>query len=53
MKIDFDGCDIRTPQGEDLVALYNMLMDIFPPDRPIIEKQLLLTQKTNKLSSSH
>ncbi len=40
MTINFDACDIRIPRGEDLVALYHMLMDVFPPDRPIIEEHL-------------
>lgn len=36
----FPQCDIRLPSGEELPALYHMLMDVFPTDRPIIEEHL-------------
>lgn len=40
MGIDFDACDIRIPRGRDLAAVYQMLMEAFPTDRPVIEEHL-------------
>ena len=28
---------VRTPKGEDLISLYELLSSIFPPDRPVFE----------------
>ena len=40
MKLDLAECEIRTPGGDDLLALYRMLMDVFPVDRPVFTEMI-------------
>jgi predicted acetyltransferase len=35
MDVDLSKCRIRTPTGDKLLPLYQMLMEIFPTDRPV------------------
>lgn len=38
MKIDFSNCQIRTPQANDLLELYQLLAKTFIPDRKLFEQ---------------
>ena len=40
MKLDLSKCEICTPTGEALVALYRMLMEAFPVDRPVFAEMI-------------
>jgi predicted acetyltransferase len=36
MTINLSNCHIRTPVGDERLAIYRLLMEIFPADRPLI-----------------
>ncbi|MHC4398467.1 MAG: GNAT family N-acetyltransferase [Planctomycetota bacterium] len=36
MGVDLSSCEIRTPTGDERLPLYRLLMEIFPPDRPLL-----------------
>ncbi len=40
MEIDLSRCEIRTPTGDDLLPLYEMLMDAFPVDRAVFSQMI-------------
>ncbi len=40
MEIDFSKCRICTPTGDDLLALYRMLMEVFVDDRPVFTEMI-------------
>jgi len=40
MEIDFSQCHVRTPAGDDLTSLFQMLMEVFVPDRPIFSEMI-------------
>lgn len=40
MDLDLAKCKIRTPTGEELLPLYEMLMEAFPSDRPVFTEMI-------------
>jgi len=40
MDVDLSKCRIRTPTGNELLSLYQMLMEVFPPDRPVFAEMI-------------
>lgn len=40
MTLELSKCEIRTPTGDALVALYRMMMEAFPVDRPVFAEMI-------------
>jgi predicted N-acetyltransferase YhbS len=38
MKLDLSECEIRTPEGDELIALYRELQEIFPADQLVFDQ---------------